>query len=143
MNESPKYEIYVSIDVAPTKKTNNNIDITLTQNVINMKDKISSQVNKLNAKCINQNNNLVQIFQSLREGKSATKFNIKNNRKMLKDSAKKNGKRVEDLRTGGFAPLIQLTSKAYVPTESPKKLGGNTTHRRKHLSRNKTIKLVR
>jgi hypothetical protein len=91
LNESPKYEIYVSIDVAPIKKIKNKYDITLTQNVINMKDKISSQVNKLNAKCNNQNNNLVQIFQSLREGKSATKFYIKNNRKMLKDSAKKNG----------------------------------------------------
>ena len=108
-NESPKYEIYVSIDLEPTTKSKDDIDIT--KNVINVKDNIQTMSNKLNIKCNNQNDNLVQIFQSLREGKSLTNFNIRTNRKMLKHSSKKNG--------------------------------GNTSHRRKRISRNKTTKLFR
>jgi len=108
MNETPKYEIYVSIDVESITKTKDDIDIT--KNVINIKGTIQNQANKIKIKCNQQNDRLVQIFQSLKEGKSLTNYNLRTNRKMLKlkDSTKKNG--------------------------------GNTTHLRKRIYINKTMK---
>ena len=62
-------------------------------------------------KCNQQNDRLVQIFQSLKEGKYLTNYNLRTNRKMLKLK------------------------------DSAKKKGGNTTHLRKRIYRNKTMKL--
>ena len=103
-----KYEIYVLIDLEPTTKPTDDIDIT--KNIINVKEKIQTLSNKLKVKCDSQNDNLVQIFQSLREGKPSANFNIKTNRKMLKSYSNKNG--------------------------------GNATHRRKRIYRNKTTKVL-
>jgi hypothetical protein len=109
INETPKYEIFVSIDVESITKSKDDIDIT--KNVINIKDTIQNQANKIKIKCNQQNDHLVQIFQSLKEGKSMTNFNLRTNRKMLKLK------------------------------DSAKKKGGNTTHLRKRIYRNKTMKL--
>jgi hypothetical protein len=109
INETPKYEIFVSIDVESITKSKDDIDIT--KNVINIKDTIQNQANKIKIKCNQQNDRLVQIFQSLKEGKSLTNYNLRTNRKMLKLK------------------------------DSAKKKGGNTTHLRKRIYRNKTMKL--
>jgi len=111
-NESPKYEIYVTIDLETIAKSKDDIDIV--KNVINVKDTIQNQANKIKIKCNQQNDNLIRIFQSLREGKSLSNYNVKAKRKMLK-----------------------------VLEDSAQKKGGNITHRHKRISRNKTAKLLR